>query len=74
MRLLSLMLLAVHTIADPHQLQQARRCAVQSGALHDYGDHDEDWEDGMMILTFFHQLVEPLTSLVHDLKLVHPLC
>ena len=73
MRLQPLVLLAVHTIADPHQLQRARRSGDQSGALHVYGDgdHDEDCEDRMMILTFFNQLVEPLTSLVHDLKLVH---
>ena len=71
MRLLPLMLLAVHTIADPHQLhqlQRALRSADQSGAL-DYGDHGEDCGDGMMILTYFN--VDLLISLVHDSKLVH---
>ena len=71
MRLLSLMLVAVHTIADPHQLQLARRSAEQFGVLHDYGNHDEDCEDGMMILTYFNQLYNPPISLVRDLKLVH---
>ena len=71
MRLLPLMLVAVHTIADPHQLhqlQRALRSADQSGAL-DYGDHGEDCGDGMMILTYFN--VDLLISLVHDSKLVH---
>ena len=48
MRLLPLVLLAVHTIADPHQLQRARRSTDQPGAHchHDDGDDGDDDEDG----------------------------
>ena len=58
MRLVPLVLLAVHTIADPHQLQRARRSTDQPGARYhhddgDDGDVDKDDEDGMMILTNF---------------------
>ena len=47
MRLLPLVLLAVHTIADPHQLQRARRSTVQPGACyhHDDGDDGDDGDD-----------------------------
>ena len=74
MRLLPLVLLAVHTIADPHQLQRARRSTDQPGAHchHDDGDDgdvDKDDEDGMMILTNFNELDDLSTILVHDPKL-----
>ena len=63
MRLLPLVLLAVHTIADPHQLQRARRSTDQPGACYhhddgDDGDDDEDGEDGMTIITNFYELVD----------------
>jgi len=46
MRLLPLVLLAVHTIADPHQLQRARRSTDQPGApqpKEQIGDEDEEF-------------------------------
>jgi len=46
MRLLLLVLLAVHTLADPHQLQRARRSTVQPGApqpKEQIGDEDEEF-------------------------------
>ena len=71
MRLLLLVLLAVHTLADPHQLQRARRSTDQPGACYhhddggdgDDGDDDKDGDDGMMILTNFNELVDIPTSL-----------
>ena len=79
MRLLPLVLLAVHTIADPHQLQRARRSTVQPGACYhhddgddgDDGDDDKDGDDGMMILTNINELDDKSTSVVYDPKLDH---
>ena len=59
MRLLPLLLLAVHTIADPHQLQRARLSTDQPGARYhhddgddgDDGDEDEDGEDHALYLS-----------------------
>ena len=79
MRLLPLVLLAVHTLADPHQLQRARRSTDQPGARYhhddgddgDDGDDDKDGDDGMMILTNINELDDKSTSVVYDPKLDH---